>query len=69
MRIYSTSSALERMTNAESDSADAMGYDALAEFETAERIKRERDEDGTYDDCAYARRRKQEEGKFEQEGE
>ena len=42
MNTYPTSNAQAQMTHAAWDAADAMDFDALEEFETAERLKRER---------------------------
>ena len=41
MNTYHTSNAQAQMTHAAWDAADAMDFDALDEFETAERMRRE----------------------------
>ena len=42
MKTYPTSNAQAQMTHAAWDAAEAMDYDALEEFEVAERLKHER---------------------------
>ena len=42
MNTYPTSNAEAQMTHAALDAAEAMDYDALEEFEIAERLKKER---------------------------
>ena len=42
MNIYQTSNAQAQMMHAAWDAAEAMDYDALEEFEVAERLKQER---------------------------
>ena len=42
MNTYPTSNAQAQMTHAAWDAADAMDWDALEEFEVAERLKQER---------------------------
>lgn len=42
MNTCPTSNAMAQLTHAEWDAADAMDWDALEEFEVAERLKQER---------------------------
>lgn len=50
MNTYPTSNANAQMTHAEWDAAEAMDYDALEEFEVAERLKQERQKEQENDD-------------------
>ena len=61
MVIYSKSGESKHSTRAELDKADEIDYDALSEFETAERIRREKEKDGLCDECTKTRRSEHEE--------